>query len=171
MVSFTATLLKFDNQGEKTGWTYLEVPADAAGKLMPGNKKSFRVKGKLDDFSISKVALLPMGGGAFIMAVNATMRKGIGKRHGAMVQVKIEVDKEEITMPDDLMECLLDEPEALAFFNSLTKGHRNYFIKWIDSAKTIETRTKRMAMMINALARQMGYGEMIRERKLSEPGF
>lgn len=165
MVSFTTRLLKFNEQGEKTGWTYIEVPADTAEQLLPGNKKSFRVKGRLDEYPISKIALLPMGGGAFIMAVNAAMRKGIGKRHGAMVQVKIEVDKEEITMPDDLKECLSDEPGALAFYNTLPKGHRNYFIKWIESARTTDTRTKRMALMINALARQMGYGEMIRESK------
>ena len=168
MVSFITTLLKFDKQGEKTGWTYIEMPADIAEQLIPGNKKSFRVKGKLDNYSIAKVSLLPMGGGSFIIAVNAAMRKGIGKRYGAMVTVKIEVDKEEINLPDDLNECLNDEPKALDFFNTLAKGHRNYFIKWVDSAKTIETRTKRMAMMINALARKMGYPEMIRESKTNK---
>jgi hypothetical protein len=45
MIKFTATLLKFDKQGEKTGWTYIEIPADLAQKLKPGNKKIFRVKG------------------------------------------------------------------------------------------------------------------------------
>ena len=78
------------------------------------------------------------------------------------------LDKEEITLPDDLNECLNDEPKAFEFFNTLAKGHRNYFIKWVDSAKTIETRTKRMAMMINALARKMGYAEMIRESKTNK---
>ena len=83
-VQFTTTIHKFDKQGEKTGWTYIEIPADVAQKMKPGNKKSFRVKGKLDSFNISGIALLPMGGGVFIMALNATMRKGIGKRHGAI---------------------------------------------------------------------------------------
>jgi Domain of unknown function (DUF1905)/Bacteriocin-protection, YdeI or OmpD-Associated len=163
MISFATILLKFDSQGEKTGWTYIEVPADIAEQLLPGNKKSFRVKGKLDNFKINKIALLPMGGGAFIMAVNAAMRKGIGKRKGAIVKVQIELDKEEIQVPSDLEECLNDEPAALNFFNALAKGHRNYFIKWVDSAKTIETRTKRIVVMINALTRNMGFSEMIRE--------
>lgn len=43
-VQFTTTIHKFDKQGEKTGWTYFEIPADLAQKLKPGNKKSFRVK-------------------------------------------------------------------------------------------------------------------------------
>jgi len=30
MVSFKALLLKFDKKGEKTGWTYFEIPAHIA---------------------------------------------------------------------------------------------------------------------------------------------
>lgn len=165
MISFETTILKFDSQGEKTGWTYITIPADIAQQLMPGNKKSFRVKGWLDNFNINKTALLPMGGGSFIMAVNAAMRKGIGKRKGAMIKVQLAVDKEEIQLPDYVKKCLADEPAAFDFFKSLAKGHRNYFIKWIESAKTEETRTKRIAMMVNALARKMGYPQMIRERQ------
>jgi len=63
MIDFTTTILQFGQQGEKTGWHYIEIPADIAQQLKPGNKKSFRVKGKLDHFSFSGVALLPMGGG------------------------------------------------------------------------------------------------------------
>jgi hypothetical protein len=48
MIKFTATLLQFQEQGEKTGWTYIQVPLAMAQQLKPGNKKVFRVKGKLD---------------------------------------------------------------------------------------------------------------------------
>jgi hypothetical protein len=165
MVEFTATLLKFDKQGEKTGWTYIEIPAEIAGRLKPGNKKSFRVKGKLDNYKIRQVALLPMGGGGFIMAINAQMRKGIGKRNGAMIRVQFSVDSEPIKLSSEFMECLADEPAGLQFFNQLPQGHQNYFSKWIESAKTEQTRTKRISMAINALARKMGFGEMLREQK------
>src|SRR6185369_14642663 len=96
VINFTATLLQFAEQGEKTGWTYIQIPAKLAQQLKPGNKKSFRVKGKLDDYAIKTVALIPMGGGEFIMAVNATMRKGIGKRKGAKVKVQLQVDSKPI---------------------------------------------------------------------------
>ncbi|MBC7874857.1 MAG: DUF1905 domain-containing protein [Ferruginibacter sp.] len=33
MVKFTATIHKFENQGEKTGWTYFEVPVDLAQQI------------------------------------------------------------------------------------------------------------------------------------------
>jgi len=48
MISFHAVLQKFGDKGEKTGWTYIEVPAKMAGFLKENNKKSFRVKGKID---------------------------------------------------------------------------------------------------------------------------
>jgi hypothetical protein len=83
---------RFEKQGEKTGWTYIEIPADIAQKIKPGNKKEFKVKGKLDKHPVKRVSLLPIGGGIFIMPVNAAMRKAIGKRHGAMVKVQLEAD-------------------------------------------------------------------------------
>jgi hypothetical protein len=165
MVSFTTTLLQFAEQGEKTGWTYIEIPADVAEKLKPGNKKSFRVKGKLDNFSIKSVAVMPMGGGRFILAVNAAMRKGIGKRKGAMVKVQLQEDKAEIPLNAELMECLQDDPDALAFFKTLPKGHQLYFSKWIESAKTEQTKTARLTRTLIALGKKWNYGQMIRAGK------
>ncbi|PWV45914.1 YdeI/OmpD-associated family protein [Chitinophaga sp. S165] len=166
MVKYTATMLRFEKQGEKTGWTYIVIPEDIAQELKPGNKKSFRVKGKLDQYAIEAVALMPMGDGSFIMPLNAEIRKRIAKRVGAQLVVQIMEDDnpEPVTCPE-LMECLDDEPDALAFFNTLTKGHRNYFMKWIESAKTEPTKAKRIAQAVTALARKQDYGTMIRSNK------
>lgn len=162
VVQFIVTIKKFDKQGEKTGWTYFEIPADLAKKIKPGNKKSFRVKGKLDSFKISGIALLPMGGGAFIMALNGAMRKAIHKRHGAMLKVQLQEDENPFQFNKEFMECLADEPGAKSFFETLSGSHQRYFSKWIDSAKTEPTKTKRIAMTINALAKKWGYPQMLR---------
>ncbi len=165
MVQFTATIRKFDAQGEKSGWTYVQVPADIAQALKPGNKKAFRVKGKLDAWAFSGTALLPMGDGSFILVLNAAVRKAIGKRKGAVLKVQLAVDAKEPEINAALLECLADEPRALDYFNTLPKSHRLYFSKWIESARTNPTFTKRIAMAVNALSRNMGYGEMLREGK------
>ena len=165
MIEFTATILQFAEKGEKTGWTYIEVPADLAQQLKPGNKKSFRVKGKLDDHAIKGVALLPMGGGSFILALNAAMRKAIRKKKGAMLKVKLEVDNKGYQLNKEFVACLNDDPAAMAHFKTLPQSHQNYFSKWIESAKTVETKTKRIAQAVNALSRQQGYVEMVREMK------
>ncbi|HEY0731094.1 MAG TPA: YdeI/OmpD-associated family protein [Chitinophagaceae bacterium] len=165
MVSFTTTIHKFGSQGEKSGWTYIEVPADIAEKLKPGNKKSFRVKGRLDKYKFSGTALLPMGNGTFILPFNAVIRKGTGKGHGAMVAVQMEEDKAGFQFNKDFVACLADDPDASAFFKTLTGSHQRYFSKWIDDARTEQTRANRIARALNALARKWGYPEMLRNSR------
>ena len=165
MVQFTTTIHKFAKQGEKTGWTYIEIPADLAQQLKPGNKKEFKVKGKLDAFPVKRMSAIPMGGGKFILALNAAIRKGIAKKQGAMLKVQLTEDKSEFVFNADFIECLNDEPSAKEFFQSLTGSHQRYFSKWIDDAKTEPTRTKRIAMAVNALSKKWGYGETIRANK------
>jgi hypothetical protein len=166
LIKFSTTILQFKEQGEKTGWSYIEVSAELAQKLKPGNKKSFRVKGKIDAHPIRGIALLPMGEGRFIMALNVEMRKEIGKGKGAKVTIQLDADDEfSFTLPPDLQECLNDEPKAMNFFQSLAKGHQGYFVKWVLSAKTDETKAKRMAQMITALMKKQDFGTMLRSLK------
>ncbi len=161
-IQFTTTILQFGAKGEKTGWTYIEIPPDLVKQLKPGNKKEFKVKGKLDKHVINRLSVLPMGGGTFILPLNANLRKAIAKNKGAMLQVSLQEDKSEFVFNPDFMECLADDPAAKTFFESLTGSHQRYFSKWIDSAKTEPTKVKRIAMAVNALAKKWGYGEMIR---------
>jgi Domain of unknown function (DUF1905)/Bacteriocin-protection, YdeI or OmpD-Associated len=165
MVRFTVTIQRFNEQGEKTGWTYIHVPEKIAQQLKSGNKKSFRVKGMLDNYAIEGVALMPMGDGDFIMPVNAAMRKGIGKRLGDKLRVQLMADNKLPQLSADLLECLSDEPAANEYFNSLPYSHRLYFSRWIESAKTAPTKAKRIAQAVNALSKKWGFGEMLRAAK------
>ncbi len=162
-VKFTATILKFASKGEKTGWTYVDVPSDIAQSLKPGNKKSFRVKGFINSHPINMVALMPMGDGNFILTLNAEIRKGLGRNHGAVVQLELTVDTKVYQIDSDFLECLDDEPKAKKQFEKLPPSHRNYYSKWIESAKTEATKAKRIAMAIEAISKSMNYGEMLRE--------
>lgn len=165
MVRYTTRILKFGQMGEKTGWKYIVIPADVAQKLNKGVKTSYRVKGKLDSYPIKQVALLPVGEGEFIIPMNATIRKAIGKKEGAMLTVELEVDRSAFLFNADFMACLEDEPAALKFFKAIPGSHQKYFSKWIDSAKTDTTRTKRIVMAVSALSRNMGFPQMLREQK------
>ena len=162
MATFTTIIRKFEQKGEKSGWTYIDIPADVAAELKPGNKKSFQVKGHLDNQPINGVSLLPMGDGNFIMALNATMRKAIRKNEGAMLKVQLEVDNAEFVYPEEIIACLEDEPAALAFFNKLPGSHRKWYIKWIESARTEPTRAKRIAQMVHACAESEHLRDMMR---------
>ncbi|UYQ91951.1 YdeI/OmpD-associated family protein [Chitinophaga horti] len=162
MIKFTSVIEQAIQQGDKTGWSYIIISAAIAEKLQPGSRKSFRVKGLLDNFAFS-AALLPIGEGKFMLPINATMRKGTGKRKGEKLQVQIEadLDYQPVTCPE-LMDCLNDAPEALAFFNTLTRSHQDYFIKWIESAKTEQTKSKRIAQTVTGLSHKFDFGTTVR---------
>lgn len=162
MIKFTALLEKFGKKGEKTGWTYFVIRSEQTKKINPGIKTSFRVKGKLDDFAIKGVAIIPMGDGDFIMPVNAAMRKGIKKQKGEKISVQLELDKAGYQLDKDLVLCLKEDKEAKSFFDKLPGSHQNYYSKWIESAKTEATKAKRIAMAINGFKMKMGYAEMLR---------
>ena len=119
----------------------------------------------MDTVPFEGVAMIPMGAGNFIMAINCDMRKAIGKVKGDSVEVGIDIDEKGYQLNKDFLACLEDEPKALAFFNTLTNGHQVYYSKWIESAKTIETKAKRIANSIRYLSKELGYGEMIRGLK------
>lgn len=166
MIELTGILQQFAEKGEKTGWTYLNIPAVIASEIKPNNKLSFRVKGFLDGVAINGTALLPMGEGEFILPVKAALRKALGKQKGAVVKMQLEEDKDfKISMPEDLAECFADEPEALSNFNKLPKSHQHYYFKWINEAKTEATRAKRIAATLDASSKGLSYGEMIRSMK------
>ena len=165
MLSFTTTIEKFQKKGEKSGWSYITISAAQVNKLIPGQKVSFRVKGTIDAYSFSRTALLPMGDGGFILPINSTIRKAIRKVAGDKIKVVIEADKRKLELSADLMASLGDEPQALEHFKSLALSHQHYFSKWIESAKTTQTKTKRIVMAVIALSKKQGYPEMIRENK------
>ncbi len=168
MIKFKALLEKFGKKGEKTGWTYFVIRSEQTKKINPGVKTSFRVKGKLDDFPIKGVAIIPMGEGDFIMPVNAAMRKGLKKQKGEKILVQLELDKAELKISSDFLSCLKEEKDAKVFFDKLPKSHQNYYSKWIESAKTPETKAKRIAQSINGFKMKMNYPEMMRYNKANK---
>ncbi len=165
MIIFTAEILKFGEWGEKTGWTYILIPQKMAEKINPGCRKSYRVKGKLDGHSIHQTALIPMGAGDFILPLNAALRKAIRKRKGDRLEVQLTMDKKPLELSAALLECLNDEPAAKEFFMSLAPSHRQYYSKWIESAKTDATKSKRIGQAINAFVLKMHYSDMMRMLK------
>lgn len=163
-MEFKAELRKFGKMGEKTGWTYIDLSSELAQQLMPNNKKSFRVKGTLDKTKIKQVSLVPMGEGDFIMAINATMRKGLKKIVGESIIVKIEVDTEERKLPEDLILCLKEEPKAFAAFDKQPESHKHHYARWINEAKTDPTRVKRIARVVNGFLIGQTFAEMLKAK-------
>jgi hypothetical protein len=165
MLRFEAVIDRFGQKGEKTGWTYIEIPNELSEKLNPGVRKSYRVKGKVDHVPFEKISLTPMGEGNFILALKAELRKKLAKPVGEKVSVQMSLDHSTFEMPPALRICFDDEPDAAAIFKKMPPSHHHYYYNWINAAKTEATQAKRIAAMINALLKGQDFGQMLRAQK------
>jgi hypothetical protein len=163
MVKFTATLDRFGKYKEKSGWTFIPISSARAQKLS-SHKTAFRVKGKIDDVEINQVALVPMGDGDFILPVNGIMRKKIQKAAGDKVRVEVEYDPSDLQADQDFLDCLMEAPGAVRTYDQLPQSHKNYFTKWLQTAKTQATKADRIALAVSALSRGLKFNEMLREK-------
>jgi hypothetical protein len=123
-------------------------------KFLQDKSKPFgwvKVHGSIDGYEIKKYNLMPMGNGMLFLAVRAEIRKKIKKKEGDTIHVILFPDDEPMEVPDEMMLCIKDEPEALKFFKSLTDSEQKYYIDWIYSAKKEETKIERMAETVNRL--------------------
>jgi Bacteriocin-protection, YdeI or OmpD-Associated/Domain of unknown function (DUF1905) len=95
--------------------------------------------------------------GDFLLPVSAEVRAAAGIAAGDLVDVDIELDAapREVVVPADLAEALTREPGAREFFDGLSEGNRRRLVEQIESARTEETRGRRLAKAV----------EMIRERR------
>ena len=162
MHAFKAVIQKYANKGEKTGWTFIYLPTDIHAKLKLKNKKEFRIKGIIDNEPFEKLSVYPIGNGEYIIALNATLRKKLGKQEGTTVSVKLALDENIALQSQELLDCLAEDKTALEAFNALLKSHQNYHHRYVATAKTDATRAGRIVNVINALYKKQSFGEMIR---------
>ena len=165
MVTFEAEILRAENQGAAmAGWAYVEVPRALANRIKPDYKQVYRVRGQIDGHAFAGLALMPLGDGDYYLAINGAMRKVLKKGVGDVLALALEEDVDfKITIPEDLEICLLEEDgDLMGKFMALAEGRRNYFIKYITDAKTEPTRTKRIAMTVEAMVMGLDFGAMIR---------
>jgi len=139
----------------KGGWTYTIIP-----EILPDKKSPFgwvKVKGSIDGVEISKYHLMPSGKGTLILFVKAEIRKKIKKQAGDCVHVILYPDNEPLEVPEELLLCLQDDPEAWPFFNSLNESEQHNYVKWIYSAKTEQTKVDRIAKTLDRLSKRQKF--------------
>lgn len=132
----------------KGGWTYAALPEICQNKEKPFGW--VRVKGTIDGYPIQRYHLMPMGNGLLFLPVKAEIRKKIKKQAGDKVHVILFPDDDQLEIPQDLLDCLKDEPAAYTYFQTLNESDQEKWVKWIYEAKTESTRIER----INKLVRQ-----------------
>jgi hypothetical protein len=143
-MKFTATLIL----GGKTA-TGIEVPPEVVTALGAGKRPPVRVT--IRNYTY-RTTVAPYGG-EFYIGLSAEVRQHTGVAAGDEVEVDIELDTEprEVSVPADFQTALNGDPQASAFFDGLSYSNKRRLVLGIEGAKTPETRQRRIEKAINAL--------------------
>jgi len=129
--------------------TGIEVPAAVVAKLGSSKKPAVSVTIKGYTYR-STVASM---GGRFMLPVSAEVREAAGVAANDKVDVDVELDTapREVTVPADLARAPSREPAAKRFFEGLNFSNKQRIVIAIESAKTPETRERRIAKSVSSL--------------------
>jgi uncharacterized protein YdeI (YjbR/CyaY-like superfamily) len=94
-------------------------------------------------------------GGDFMVGVSAENRTAAGVAGGDKIKVTLELDTEKrvVEIPLDLQKALKGKPALLKIFEALSNSNKQRYIIPINTAKTEETRQRRIAAVITGLSK------------------
>jgi hypothetical protein len=135
-------------QSGKTA-TGMQVPPEVVERLGSGKRPSVRVT--IQGYTY-RSTVAPMGG-VFMLPVSAEVRAQAHVGAGDEVDVDVELDSEprEVSVPADFADALEGEPAAKRFFEGLSYTNKRRLVLSVEEAKSAETRQKRIAKAISAL--------------------
>lgn len=144
MFHFTTQLIK---GSDRRGWTYVDIPAEVSLKFQ--TKGRIKVVGKIDSENF-RTSLLPKGDGTHFLFVSQPLLKKIRKAAGDFVEVHLEEDLQprSVDLPEDMRRALSQSPLAMATYQNFSYSHKKELNDWINEAKKIETRERRIVKMI-----------------------
>jgi len=142
---FRATVLL----GGKTA-TGIEVPDDVVTAL--GSSRRPAVIVTIGTYTY-RSSITPRGG-VFMLPVSAEVRAGAGIAAGDEVDVDVVLDHQprELTVPPDFGAALDADAAARTFFDGLSYSHRLRHVLAIEAAKTPETRQRRIKAAVSTLS-------------------
>ena len=128
-------------QGDKTA-TGIEIPDDVVATLGAGKKPPVRLRVNGYEYR-STVATID---GRFMVGLSAEHRAASGLSGGDEVEVEIEVDTapRTVDVPADLQAALDADAQARQTFDRLSNSMKGYHVSQVLSAKTDETRQRRI---------------------------
>ena len=154
-LKFTAKI----EQHEGMNAAYIVFPYDV--QELFGVKGQVKVKVVFDGAVVYRGSLAKMGMPCHVLGITKEIRYLLGKTFGDEINVELEKDTEEreIVIPDDVTTLLGENPKAKKYFESLSYTDKKEYIRWIESAQRMETRTRRIGIFIENLKNKKKFME------------
>jgi len=141
VLHFTAALFQRD------GTMLLEIPNEVSAKLTGMEK----VEGMINTQPFRAVIELEEKG-TYLLHVGVAMMRGADAQEGDTVQLAILGHEPDPVPPADLQREFELSPEAIMSWQKLTILGRRDWIRWIEGAKTVATRARRITRTIDQLS-------------------
>ncbi len=144
---FTAVIQAGDGGG-----AWVDIPFDVEKTF---GKKRVPIRATIDGADY-RGSLVRMGGDCHMLPILKAIREKIGKQPGDKVSVAVQEDTapRKVKVPADVQKALRSNSRAAGFFDELAYTHQREYIQWIEAAKRPETRQRRIAQMLELLARR-----------------
>ena len=142
---FEGTLSKAGD--EPNSGFFMLVPPEVVSDF--GKKGQVRVKVELDGY-VCRLAIAPYGGNHYL-GVRKEIREAIGKLDGGSIHVTMEIDNDPrvVEVPPDFVKAM--DEEVRARFDKLSYTHQKEYVEWINEAKKVETRQRRIEKALQML--------------------
>jgi len=129
--------------------TGIVVPAEVVTGL--GSSKKPQVRVTINGYTYR--SSIASRDGQYMIPVSAEVRASAGIAANDEVEVDVELDTEprEVTLPADFASALDGNAEAKRFFAGLSYSNKRQLVTSITDAKTPETRTRRITKAITML--------------------
>jgi bacteriocin resistance YdeI/OmpD-like protein/uncharacterized protein DUF1905 len=133
----------------------VDIPRDVSNAIRSvadGDPLHIPVHGWIEGLPF-KSTLVPRGGGSYRLHVHSRIWRRLHIDAGAAVEITLLVDTEprQAVLPPDLAAGLADVPRALAIFNTLTVALQRQIVQYVDAAKQMRTREKRVQLVVQRM--------------------
>ena len=129
--------------------TGFRVPAEVVEALGKGKRPPVRVT--INGYTYRNT--VAVYGDVYMLGVSAEHRAGAGVKGGDEIEVDLELDteKREVSVPADFAAALDAEPEARKTFDGLSYSNKSWHVLQVDGARSDETRQRRIAKSVATL--------------------
>ncbi len=143
-ITFSGTI----EQNKGMDAAFVKFPFDTE-KLF-GTKGQVKIIATFDGIVVYRGSLANMGQRCHVLGLTKEIRKKINKTFGDTVNIELIRDTQErtVTIPNDAQALLDANRDAKEFFDTLSYTNRKEYIVWIESAKKVETRAKRLTEFV-----------------------